>query len=82
MCQLVPYSLKEKTEHKLEKLVRLGIYHPVASSTWAAPLVPVFTWEGDRKAVFKFAAIINRLLIRQPIVTNTLSQKPKIFLLN
>ena len=31
----VPYSLKEKIEHELERLVKLGIYHPLASSKWA-----------------------------------------------
>ena len=31
----VPYSLKEKIEHELEPLVKLGIYHPLASSKWA-----------------------------------------------
>ena len=60
MCQLVPYSLKEKTEHKLEKLVRLGIYHPVASSTWAAPLVPVFTWEGSIQICSNYKQTVNK----------------------
>ena len=41
----MPYSLKGKIKHKLERLVELGIYCPVASSKWAAPTVPMF--KGD-----------------------------------
>ena len=67
----VPHSLKEKIEHELEWLVKLGIYHPVATSKCLKGM-----------AVFIFVAMINRLLIRQLDVTNTLTQKPKIFLLH
>ena len=42
----VPYSLKEKIEHELDRLVNLGIYQPVASSKWAAPIVPVLKGDG------------------------------------
>ena len=40
-AQPVSYSLKEKIEHKLDHLVNLGIYQPVASSKWAPPFIPV-----------------------------------------
>ena len=42
----VPYSLKKKIEHELDRLVKLGIYQPVASSKWAAPIVPVLKGDG------------------------------------
>ena len=35
------------TEHELEQLVKLGIYHPVASFKWAAPIVSVFKGDGS-----------------------------------
>ena len=76
----VPYSLKEKVKHELERLVKLRIYHSVASSKWAVVIVPAFKY--CVPAVFEFASIINRLLLRQPIVTNTISQESKIFLLH
>ena len=59
-ARLVPYSLKEKIEHKLEQLVRLGIYHPVASSKWAAPLVPAFTWEGSIQICNNYKQTVNK----------------------
>ena len=42
----VPYSLKEKIEHELDRLVNLGIYQPIASSKWVAPMVPVLKGDG------------------------------------
>ena len=43
----VLYSLKDKTEHELEQLVKLGIYCPMASSNWAVPILPVFKRDGS-----------------------------------
>ena len=45
----VPYSLKDKIEKELDRLVKLGIYEPVYSSKWAAPIVPVFKPDGGLK---------------------------------
>ena len=42
----VLYSLKEKIEHELDHLVNLGIYQPVASSKWVAPIIPVLKGDG------------------------------------
>ena len=45
--QPVPYAPKTKIEDELTRLVRLGIYEPIATSHWAAPIVPVFKKEMD-----------------------------------
>ena len=37
----VPYALKQKIETELDRLVKEGIYEPVAYSQWAAPMVQV-----------------------------------------
>ena len=37
----VPFALKEKVERELERLQSLGVIKPVATSDWAAPIVPV-----------------------------------------
>ena len=44
---LVPYSLKDKIEKELDRLVKLGIYAPIYSSKWAAPIAPVFKPDGS-----------------------------------
>ena len=51
----VPYSLKEKIEHELKKLVILDIYQPVASSQWAAPTVSVLICSDYKQTVNKTA---------------------------
>ena len=46
-ARLVTYSLKDKIEKELDRLIKLGIYEPVYSSKWAAPIVPVFKTDGS-----------------------------------
>lgn len=41
------YIVKDKIEHGLERLVKKGIYEPVASSKWAAPIVPIIKDDGS-----------------------------------
>ena len=43
----VPYSLRDKIEQELKRLVKQGVYEPVVSSIWAAPIVPVLKDDGS-----------------------------------
>ena len=56
----VLYSLKEKIEHKLERLVKLGIYCPVAGSRWAVPIVPVFKGDGSSCICGDYKQTVNK----------------------
>ena len=41
-----PYSLNERTEKELERIVKGDIYEPVQYSKWAAPVVPILKDDG------------------------------------
>ena len=56
----VLYSLKEKIEHELDRLVKLGIYCPVASSKWAVPIVPVFKVDGSSCICGDYKQTVNK----------------------
>ena len=56
----VPYSLKEKIEHELDRLVNLGIYQPVASSKWAAPFIPVLKGDSGIQICGNYKQIVNK----------------------
>ena len=73
----VPYSLKEEIQHELERLVKLGIYRPVASSKWAAPIVPVFKEDGSIRICSDYKQAVNKAAD----CDKYLIQKPKIYLL-
>ena len=37
----VPYAVKPAIDQELERLESSGVIHPVSTSEWAAPIVPV-----------------------------------------
>ena len=60
MPDLYCISLKEQIEHKLERLVKLGIYCPVASSKWAVSIVPVFKVDGSIRICDDYKQTVNK----------------------
>ena len=42
----LPFSLKDKVENELRKLVALNILEPVSYSEWGTPIVPLKRWLG------------------------------------
>ena len=57
----VPYSLKDKIEKEIDRLVKLGIYQPVSSSKWAARIVPVFKADGSIRICGDYKQTVNRV---------------------
>lgn len=57
----VPYALKEKIEIELKRLVDQGIYEPITSSQWAAPIVPVVKPDGSIRICGDYKQTVNQV---------------------
>ena len=56
----VPFALREGVEKKLERLQRLGVIKPVATSDWAAPIVPVVKRDHSVRVCGDYKLTINQ----------------------
>ena len=70
----VSYALNKRVKKELERLVKDDTYEPVQYCKWAAPIVLVLKDDGTVK--------VNKKLTRHFYVTNTPSQKLRIYLLH
>ena len=59
----LPYAFKDKVEKQLQKDVDAGVLEPVATSSWAAPLVPVLKKDGTVRVCANFKLTDNRAVI-------------------
>ena len=59
-ARTVPFSVKEKVERELDRLVEQGIISPVKYSAWAAPVVPVAKPNGDIRLCGDYKLTVNR----------------------
>ena len=54
------YSIKEKIETELERLVSENIFQPVEYSEWASPIVPVKKSDGSIRICGDYKVSINK----------------------
>lgn len=62
-ARAVPYSLKDKIDKELDRLVGLGILRPVDHSDYASPIVPALKKDGGIRICADFSVTINKQLI-------------------
>ena len=67
----LPFSMKEKVEHELQRLENEGIISKVTSSEWAAPVVPVLKKNGSLRLCGDYRATVNSAIVKDthPIPT-------------
>ena len=56
----VPFSLRQKVEHELERLEKEGIIRPRRFSDWAAPIVPVLKADGSVRICGDYKVTANK----------------------
>ena len=57
----LPYALKDKVEHELERLVNDGVIEPVQFSEWAAPIVPIVKGDKSIRICGDYKMTVNRV---------------------
>ena len=56
----VPYALRVKVEHELDRLEKDGVIEPVQFSDWAAPIVPVVKKDGSVRICGDYKLTVNQ----------------------
>lgn len=56
----VPYALRAKVEHELDRLEKDGVITPVQFADWAAPIVPVVKKDGTLRICGDYKLTVNR----------------------
>ena len=57
----VPYALREKIEHDLERLEKAGTIEPVQYSEWATPIVPVMKSDDTVRVCGDYKLTVNKV---------------------
>ena len=58
----VPYSLKDKIDKEIDKLMEQGVIEKVSTSEWATPIVPVPKANGDIRLCGDYKVTVNPML--------------------
>ena len=58
----LPYTLRNKVEEKLDRLVTVGTISPVSTSKWASPIVPVVKSDGSVRICGDYKVAVNKAL--------------------
>ena len=56
----VPYSLREKIEQEIDRLVDTGVIEPVRFAEWATPIVPIVKKDGSIRLCGDYKVTLNR----------------------
>ena len=66
--RLVPYAIKEKVGHELDRLEEVGMLCKTDHSDWATPIVPVPKWDGsiDYKVTINPQLMVDQYPLPQP----------------